>query len=61
VVLDLRRLGRWQALHFPVPGETGYTLEEEVDLAVLRAVGRTGVASTAAGVSRSKGRWALGE
>ena len=57
VVLHLRRRGVWQALHFPVPGEAGYTLEEEVDLAVLRAVGRTGVVSEAAGVRRSQQGW----
>jgi hypothetical protein len=61
VVLHLRRQGRWQALHFSVPGEAGYLLDEDAELAVLRAVGRTGVASNAAGVSRSQGRWAIGE
>ena len=57
VVLHLRRQGVWQALHFPLPGEAGYTLEEEVDLAVLRAVGRTGVESEAVGVRRGQQGW----
>jgi hypothetical protein len=60
LVLHLRRRGVWQALHFPVPGEAGYLLDEYADLAVLRAVGRTGVESAELRIGhRQESGWSL--
>jgi hypothetical protein len=53
VVLQLRRQGKWEALHLPASGPAERTLEADVDQAVLRAVGRTGLSGPAEPVRNS--------
>ncbi len=58
-VLQLRHAGRWETLHLPVPGATQYLLDATADRAVLRAVGRTGVAGPGVAAARVNGVWRL--
>jgi uncharacterized lipoprotein YddW (UPF0748 family) len=58
-VLQLRRAGHWETLHLPVPGAAQYLLDDTADLAVLRAVGRTGVAGPGVAAAQVNGVWRL--
>jgi uncharacterized lipoprotein YddW (UPF0748 family) len=58
-VLQLRRAGRWETLHLPTPGAAQHVLDDTADLAVLRAVGRTGVAGPGVAAARVNGVWRL--
>jgi uncharacterized lipoprotein YddW (UPF0748 family) len=56
-VLQLRRAGRWETLHLPVPGAAQHVLDATADRAVLRAVGRTGVAGPGVAAAQVNGAW----
>jgi hypothetical protein len=56
-VLHVRSAGRWDTLHWPVPGTSRHSLGESVDRAVLQGVGRTGLVSEGLALIRHKGHW----
>jgi uncharacterized lipoprotein YddW (UPF0748 family) len=56
-VLQLRRAGRWETLHLPAPGAGLHVLDDTADRAVLRAVGRTGVAGPGVAAAQVHGAW----
>ncbi len=56
-MLQLRRAGRWETLHLPTPGAAQHVLDDTADLAVLRAVGRTGVAGPGVTAAHVNGAW----
>jgi hypothetical protein len=58
-VLQLRRAGRWETLHLPVPGAAQHMLDATADRAVLRAVGRTGMAGPGVAAAQVNGAWRL--
>ena len=56
-VLQLRRASRWETLHLPAPGAGLHVLDDTADRAVLRAVGRTGVAGPGVAAAQVHGAW----
>jgi hypothetical protein len=58
-VLQLRRAGHWETLLLPVPGAAQYLLDDTADRAVMRAVGRTGVAGPGVAAVQVNGAWRL--
>jgi uncharacterized lipoprotein YddW (UPF0748 family) len=59
VVLQVRRQGRWEALHLPRPGVSHHMLDPGAERAVLQAVGRTGIPGAAATLEQRSGTWSL--